>query len=89
LPVSTNGLLMPDDEIQVGNELKLVTAPLNSDAAGLGYLQFEPPLRGAPADNAPVILHEPMGRFLFTGELVGWDHEPGIITRASAEFEEA
>lgn len=93
LPVSTNGLLLPGDEVEVitsyGSELKLVTASLNSDAAGLGYLQFNPPLRGAPADNAAVVIHEPMGRFVFTGDIVGWEHEPGIVTRASAEFEES
>lgn len=93
LPASTNGLLLPGDEFEVitsyGSELKIVTAPLNSDASELGYLQFNQPLRGTPADNAAVIVHEPMGRFVFTGDLVGWDHEPGIVTRASAEFEEA
>jgi len=93
LPSSTDGLLLPADEFEIitskGSELKIVTAALNSDAAGLGYLQFEPPLRGTVADNAPVIVHEPMGRFIFTGDLAGWDNEPGIFTRASAEFEEA
>lgn len=93
LPASTNGLLLRGDQFEVitsyGSELKLVIAPLNSDAAGLGYLQFEPPLRGVPADNAPIIIHEPMGKFVFTGEQAGWNHEPGVVTRASAEFEEA
>jgi len=93
LPVSANGLLLPNDQFEVitsrGSELKIVTSALNSDAAGLGYLQFEPPLRGAPADNAPIILHQPMGRFIFTGEFPEWSTEPGFITTASAEFEEA
>lgn len=88
LPASTNGLLLPSDEFQIGNELKMVTAALNSDAAGLGYLQFEPPLRTASVNDGPVIIHEPMGLFLFTGEAAGWDNTPGIVTGASAEFEE-
>jgi hypothetical protein len=93
LPASTNGLLEVDDQIEIvtsrGSELKLVTARLNSDAAGLGYLQFEPPLRNSPADNAAVIVHQPMMRGLFTGDAVGWDNSPGFWSNASAEFEEA
>lgn len=91
-PVSTNGLLLPGDEIELitsyGSELKVMTEALNSDSGGAGYLKFESPLRGTLADNSPVIVHEPMGRFVFTGDLVGWENEPGIITRAAAEFEE-
>jgi hypothetical protein len=93
LPASTNGLLLPNDEFEIitalGSELKITQAALNSDAAGLGYLQFGPPIRGVLADNAPVIVHEPMGYFMFAGDAVGWDHDPAIITTASAEFEEA
>lgn len=93
LPASTQGLLLPDDRFEVitdrGSELKIVTASLDSDAAGLGYLQFEPPLMGFPADNAPIIIHEPMTRAIFAGEMVGWEDTPGILTAASAEFEEA
>jgi len=93
LPASTNQLLLPADQFEVitsrGSELKIVTTALNSDAAGLGYLQFEPPLRGAAADNAPVIVHEPMGRFIFAGEAPEWSNEPGVFTTASADFEEA
>lgn len=93
LPASESALLMPADQFEVitsrGSELKIVTAALNSDAAGLGYLQFEPPLRGVPADNAPIIIHEPMGRFIFGGEIPEWVNEPGVFTTASADFEEA
>lgn len=89
---STNGLLLPGDELGIitsyGSELKIATATLNSDAAGLGYLQFTPPIRGVLDDNAAIIVQQPMGRFVFTGEMVGWENEPGIITRAAAEFEE-
>lgn len=93
LPVSTDGLLLENDQVEIitsqGSELKIVTAALNSDSSGIGYLQFEPPLRGVPAESAPVIIYKPMGRFMFAGDLIGWDNEPGIVTRASAEFEEA
>jgi hypothetical protein len=93
LPVSTNGLLLMGDQFEVitsrGSELKRVTAPLNSNSSGQGYLMFEPPLRGSPADNAAVIIHQPMMRGIFVGEFPEWINEPGIITTASAEFEEA
>jgi hypothetical protein len=93
LPASTSGLLLPDDRFEVitslGSEMKIVTAALDSNAAGRGYLQFEPPLRGIPDDNAPVIFCNPMTKAIFAGEMAGWDDAPGIITTASAEFEEA
>ncbi len=92
LPASTSNLLLPGDVIEViggrGSELKIVTAPLHSDAAGLGHLQFEPPMRSSPVDNAAVIVNQPFGRFIFAGDLPQWSTEPGIITTASADFEE-
>lgn len=64
LPASTNSLLLPGDWIEIGGELKQCSAALNSDAAGLGYLQFEPALVRSPADSDPVIVLDPMGKFL-------------------------
>jgi hypothetical protein len=64
LPASTSGLLLPGDYFEIGGEIKQCTAPLNSDAAGLGYLQFEPALVRSPANDDPVIVTDPMGKFL-------------------------
>jgi hypothetical protein len=64
LPASTSGLLLPGDYFEINGEIKQATAALNSDAAGLGYLQFEPALVRSPADNDPVIVIDPMGKFL-------------------------
>jgi hypothetical protein len=92
-PVSTAGALLIDDQFEVltsrGSELKILTAPVNTDAAGLAYLQFAPPLLGTPVDGAPIIMHQPFGRFVYTGESVGWDNDPGFFTSASCDFEEA
>ncbi len=92
LPASTAGLLVVDDQVEIvtpqGSELKIVTSRLDSDAIGIGYLQFEPAMRSAPADNAPVIINQPMGQFLFTGDLVSWDNDPGFWSNATADFEE-
>jgi hypothetical protein len=83
LPVSTNGLLLPEDVVEINGELKTCTAALNSDASGLGYLQFEPPLFRSPADNDPVIILDPMGKFLMSNLKI--DNEFG--TQASVSYD--
>lgn len=90
LPVSSSGLLLPGDWVQIGKQITMVTAALNSDAAGRGYLQFSPPLRTAPADNDPVIVNQPMGRFLYAGtSFAEWSNDPGVWTNVSLDFEES
>jgi hypothetical protein len=64
LPASTDGLLLPGDYFEINGEIKQATAALNSDAASLGYLQFEPALVRSPADNDPINVTDPMGKFL-------------------------
>jgi hypothetical protein len=92
LPASTNGLLLAGDWVEIitsqGSELKMLTASLDSDAAGLGFLQFAPALRGTVADNAPIIVHRPMGRFISTADAIEYQDEPGIVTTSSFDFEE-
>lgn len=89
LPASTNGLLLVGDIVQSANQPLMVTAPLNSDAGGLGYLQFSPPLRASPSDSDPIIVNQPMGKFIFTGTFPEWENVPGIFTTASLDFEES
>ncbi len=89
LPVSINGLLLPGDWFEISKELKRVTAPLNSDAAGLGYLQFSPPLRTGPADNDPVIINFPMGRFILSAQENGWQSQPPYFANSSLDLVEA
>ncbi len=83
LPASTSGLLLASDWAEViaptYSELKRVTAPLNSDAAGLGYLQFEPTLRNSPADGAAVIIQKPMAMMMLDSNTVRWaDDDEGF-----------
>lgn len=85
LPVSTNGLLLPEDFFEINGELKQCTAALNSDAAGLGYLQFEPGLIRSPADNDPVIITDPMGKFLVSNLKV--DNEFGTQAIVTYDLE--
>lgn len=58
-PVSITGLLLPGDYFQVGDELKMVTAIVSSNGSGSATITFEPPLRAAPVDNAPIIYTNP------------------------------
>ena len=88
LPASTNGLLLPGDWVECSGQLNMVTAPLNSDAAGLGYLQLQRPFTTAPADNAPVIVNRPMGRFLLAEDDVSWSSRPGVLSDFSISFVE-
>lgn len=89
LPASTNGLLLPGDQVQIGNQLLIVTASLDSDALGLGFLQTAPSLRSAPADNAPVVINQPMGRFFLESDANGWSNKPGIFSDTEIVLAEA
>ena len=88
LPTSTNGLARAGDWFEVNGELKRLTADLNSDGSGNGYLIFEPTLRTSPANNAPVIFRSPMGRFLVAEESTSWATRPGIISDITLSFVE-
>jgi hypothetical protein len=77
LPASTNGLLLPGDWIEINQQLKMVTASLDSDAAGLGYLQFRPRLHRPVADNDPIIVTKPMGKFLLR-DGAQWNNRYGL-----------
>lgn len=68
LPASTAGLLLAGDFVEIGGELKQVTATLNSNEAGLGLLKFRPGLAISPADNDPVVINNPMGRFTLASD---------------------
>lgn len=85
LEVSANGLLLPGDWFEINGEIKQATAALNSDAAGIGYLQFEPALVRSPSDNDPIIFTDPMGKFLVSNIKI--DNEFGTQARVSYDLE--
>jgi hypothetical protein len=89
LPTSTSGLLLPGDRVQIGNTLCMVISRLDSNSSGAGYLQLHRAPRATPADNDPVIVHNPMGRFVMTEDAGGWDDRPGQISDFSMTLEEA
>jgi hypothetical protein len=88
LPASTDGLLEIGDWVEVAGQLKQVTARLNSDAAGLGYLQFRPALGDSPADNDPVIINQPFGRFIYSGGTKELENQFGLYGDIEMNLEE-
>lgn len=85
LPASTSGLLLPGDWFEFGGELKQCAVSLNSDASTMGYLQFEPTLVRAPANNDPVVTTDPMGKFLVSNIKI--DNQFGTQARVSYDLE--
>ncbi len=60
-PASTTGLLLPGDYIGINNgqELKLVTQQVDSDASGNATIIFEPPIRNSPGDGTAIVYNKP------------------------------
>lgn len=71
------------------SQLVRATADCDLDAAGLGYFQFEPALRRAPADGAAIILNNPMGRFMLADAAAEWSNDVPMLSAASHSFVEA
>lgn len=88
LPASTSGLLLPGDWIECGGQLNQIVAPLDSDAAGMGFAQLMRPPRNSPADDEPFIVHKPMGKFMLSSNSAAWTENPGPFSEASIELVE-
>jgi len=89
LPASTQNIRAAGDMVEIVlptySQLVRLTAALDSDAAGLGYMQFENPVRTSPADNAAVIFNQPMMRCLVSeGPL--WPSRPGLFSDFSIDL---
>lgn len=89
LDASQTGYYLAGNWIEIDGQLKMLETDVNTDAAGRGYMQLAPSVRRALSDNTPIIVHRPMGRFLYAGDNVGWDNEPGVYSSASIDLEEA
>ncbi len=85
-PASTSGLLLPGDQVQIGNQLLIVAASVNSDVHGKAFLVCYPTFQSAPADNAPVIINRPMGKFYLEPEETGFSNAPGQNNFSDAEI---
>lgn len=89
LPASTNGLLLPGDQVQIGDQLNFVIEPLNSDGSGNGYLRLALPVRATPADNDPVIVYQPAGKFLLAEQENSWQNALADFAASELRFIEA
>jgi hypothetical protein len=89
LPVSTSGLARIGDWVQIGNQPCKVVQSLDSDSSGVGLLHLAYPPRTTPADNAPVIFNQPMGRFVAVSNEGGAEYVPGGLSSHDFEFVEA
>ena len=54
-------LLLPGDQLQLGNRLHRVLDVVNSDANGNAAITLWPSIREATADGDPIILNNPQG----------------------------
>jgi hypothetical protein len=88
LPANTSGILEIGDFVQCGDQLNRVTARLDSDAAGLGYLQCANPFRSATND-APIIVNTPMCKMMLAGDSLDLETGPGQHSALTLELVEA
>lgn len=88
LPPSTQGLLEAGDPVQIGGQLNFLTARLDSDASGRGYLQCGRPWLAATND-APVIINTPMCKMILATDTIDLDTGPGQFSPFQIELVEA
>lgn len=87
---STTGLFLPGDYFEVNNELKMVTASVDSNGSGEATIQFEPPLRASPADNAQITYSTPKCKMILDNDGIQWDsNDAGIYESVSFSLTEA
>jgi hypothetical protein len=81
------GALLAGDWIEIDGQIRMLTAPLDLDSGGNGYLQFAPPLFREISDNTPIVVHRPNGRFMLSPDATAqWLNEPGVFSSASLDL---
>lgn len=66
------GFLLPGDYVQIGTGLHRVLTQVDTDSSGNATLTLWPSMRSSPADNAPVVLSNPVGRFRLMADDASW-----------------
>lgn len=74
-------LLERGDWFTVNDELKMCSANVSADGAGEAELTFKPPLRRAPADNAPIVISEPYALMSQAASAEPWSLRPAQQSR--------
>jgi hypothetical protein len=72
-------ILLEGDYIQIGTELKILTADAVADGSGNVTLSIYPPQRSAPTDNASTVIANPKAKFKFIENVAQWDIVPHMI----------
>lgn len=73
-PANVTNWLRPADYFQIGDELKRVVAPVNTNGSGQATITFEPRIRVSPADNSSVIIRGAAGKFrLMDDQQLQWE----------------
>ena len=85
-PASMQGLLREGDVFEVSGQIKIVTAALDLDAGGNGYLKFEPPMSRAVLDSTPIILTQPICKMMLVEDEVEFDCRPGGYSNFEFDF---
>jgi hypothetical protein len=84
--------LLAGDLFAVNGELKMCVLDATASAGGEITVQFVPPLRSSPADNAAVTVASPTGTFMLADNTVGWSNNPAgwprIVSSFTLEFVE-
>jgi len=92
LGAGVSGALLAGDLVQIGNDLLMLTAPVTTYGDTSAFLRFNRPLSASPADNAAVIIHQPMARMILGNQTVGWSNQPGgwigAVSSMTVEFVE-
>ncbi len=77
---SGSNWLRSGDMFLVNGELKMITADVTV-TGGDATLEFNPPLRSSPANNAAITVDPPMAtRFILQGNEHSWSNDPGPQT---------
>lgn len=88
--INQTGVVCAGDYIQIGTELKMVTADANSDGTGQATISFTPPIRTIPADNSAIVVDSPKAIMKLKDNQQGkFSMQPGHIYAASIAIEEA
>lgn len=83
------GCLLEGDRININGEFKAITADTSSDAGGVATLQFEPPLRASPPDNAPITFTDATCKMMLLDDNQGRLSTRKSLTGTTLTFVEA
>jgi hypothetical protein len=89
-PISETDWLKEGDQFAFSNgsfrELKMVTTDCSTDGSGDVTVNFKPPIRISPANEAAIDLTDPQGQFVLIPNENGWNNLPGPGGNAFSDF---